>query len=67
MHQTPLDDLDLIGLTTKQARKYAQKHGWNLRILKNDGVDTARTHDYKSNRVNVEVILDKVYDILGVG
>lgn len=67
MKQTPLDDLDIIGLQLKKARKYCVKHGWQLRVLICDGNECMSTHDYKSNRVNVEVLNDEIYDIIGVG
>lgn len=65
--QTPLDDLDLIGLKVKKARKYCEKHGWVLRVVLCDGKECHRSADYKSNRINVQVIDDIIYDIFEVG
>lgn len=67
MQQVPLDDLNLIGLEVKKARKYCNKKGWQLRVVRNDGVDCMLDFSRKSNRINVEVVDDKVYDIVEVG
>lgn len=65
--KTPLDDLDLIGLRVKKARKYCEKHGWTLRVKIADGKPCLINNDVKSNRINVEVLNDEIYDILEVG
>lgn len=65
--KTPLDDLDLIGLRVKKARKYAEKNGWTLRVVECDGKPCMGDFSYKSNRVNVKVLNDEVYDIIEVG
>ena len=65
--QTPLDDLDIIGLKLKKARKYCEKHGWTLRVVIADGKPCMGDFSYKSNRVNVEVLEDIIYDIVEVG
>lgn len=67
MRQTPVDDLDIIGLKENKARKYAQKHGWNMRTILRDNILTQQDGNYKSNRLNVIVEQDSVVDIDGVG
>jgi len=65
--RTPLDDLDILGLDIKKARKYCEKRGWQLRVVRCDGKECLGDFSYKSNRLNVETLDDKVYDIVEVG
>lgn len=65
--KTPLDDLDIIGLKLKKARKYCERNGWTLRVVVSDGNSCMGDYSYKSNRVNVEVLNDEIYDIVEVG
>ena len=67
MQQKPLDDMDLIGLKVKKARKYCEQNGWTLRVIQNDGKPCLGDFSYKSNRINVIVIDDLVYDIVEIG
>lgn len=50
----------LIGENKFQAKRIAKYNGYEFRIVREDGVDYAITDDFKINRVNVELINDKI-------
>lgn len=61
------DAAALVGLTEADAVDRAARLGWELRIVRLDGVDLAVTDDLRSNRVNVAVDGGVVTEIVSVG
>ena len=57
----------LIGLDASDAREFLDVDGWTLRVVKRDGMITIATQDYRSNRLNVEVVDNTITKVIGVG
>lgn len=53
----------LIGLSERAGEICALMNGWDYRVVQRDGEDFAVTMDYRSNRVNVKVKLDKIFEV----
>jgi hypothetical protein len=56
----PIDPTALVGLPVAEARRRAEAHGYQFRVLIEDGESPAATTDLRSDRVNVEVRAGKV-------
>lgn len=63
----PADAAALVGLAEDEAVKVASSSGWELRIVRLDGVDLAVTDDLRTDRVNVAVDGGVVTEIVSVG
>ncbi|MFM8266946.1 MAG: hypothetical protein ACKOA2_02890 [Ilumatobacteraceae bacterium] len=63
----PADAAALVGLAESDAVERAAGIGWELRIVRLDGVDLAVTDDLRTNRVNVAVDGGVVTEIVSVG
>lgn len=53
----------LIGLSERAGELCALVNGWGYRVIQRDGEDFAVTMDYRSNRVNVKVRDEKIFEI----
>ncbi len=56
----PIDPAALVGLTVAEARRRAEAHGYQFRVLIEDGESATATADYRKDRVNVEATGGKV-------
>lgn len=50
----------LIGLTKEDAKDLAEKHGFTIRVMHEDGESFMGTMDYRTDRVNLSVNGGKV-------
>ncbi len=55
-----IDLTALVGLTVEEARRRAETHGYQFRVLIEDGESPFVTADYRIDRVNVEVAAGRV-------
>ena len=53
----------LIGLSERAGEVCALLNGWGYRVVQRDGEDFAVTMDYRSNRINVKVKADKIFEV----
>ena len=53
----------LVGLSERAGELCAELNGWLYRIVQRDGEDFAVTMDYRTNRVNVKVKADKIFEV----
>ena len=65
--RVPYEELDLIGLTEKKAKKVANKAGWHLRVICRDDIDVPITSDYRIDRINVIVYKGTIREVVDVG
>jgi hypothetical protein len=56
-----------IGLCTADADAYAAALGYEMRIVRQDGVDLPATADYRDNRFNVAVVNGIVTEVISQG
>lgn len=61
------EDLDLIGLKEKKAKKMANKAGYHLRVIERDGLPCIITRDYRTDRLNVVVANQEILEVINVG
>lgn len=62
------EDLDLVGLKEKKAKKKASKAGYHLRVMERDGVlNVTATRDYRRDRINVAVADEEILEVISVG
>jgi hypothetical protein len=53
----------LVGLSERAGELCATLNGWSYRVIQRDGEDFAVTMDYRSNRINVKVKSDKIFEV----
>ena len=53
----------LVGLSERAGELCAELNGWLYRVVQRDGEDFAVTMDYRSNRINVKVKADKIFEV----
>ncbi|MFM1789337.1 MAG: hypothetical protein RLZZ12_686 [Actinomycetota bacterium] len=53
----------LIGLSERAGELCATLNDWGYRVVQRDGEDFAVTMDYRSNRINVKVKDDKIFEV----
>lgn len=53
----------LIGMSERAGEICATLNGWGYRVVQRDGEDFAVTLDYRSDRVNVKVKSDKIFEV----
>ena len=53
----------LVGLSERAGELCAALNGWDFRTVQRDGEDFAVTMDYRSNRVNVKVAEDRIFEV----
>ena len=53
----------LVGLSERAGELCATLNGWGYRVIQRDGEDFAVTMDYRSNRINVKVKSDKIFEV----
>lgn len=56
----------LVGLSERAGEVCALINGWGYRVVQRDGEDFPVTMDYRSNRINVKVKSEKIFEV-GVG
>lgn len=61
------EDLDLVGLKEKKAKKKANKAGYHLRVIERDGLPCVITRDYRTDRLNVAVANEEILEVISVG
>lgn len=57
----------LMGRPLGKVRDILEGAGYQVRIVRKDGVDLSFTADMRDNRVNVVVTDEKVAEVIGVG
>lgn len=64
----PADLFDmLIGKKIDDARTMADRYDYVIRLVKRNGVALVCTCDYRTNRINVEIVDDVVTKVRGIG
>lgn len=53
----------LVGLSERAGELCAEINGWGYRVIQRDGEDFAVTMDYRSNRINVKVKQEKIFEV----
>jgi len=53
----------LIGLSERAGEICSLLNGWGYRVVQRDGEDFAVTRDYRSNRINVKVKAEKIFEV----
>lgn len=61
------EDLNLVGLKEKKAKKLSNKAGWHLRVTIRDGYPIVITRDYRVDRINISVENEIVIEVFGIG
>lgn len=56
-----------IGNTVEDVAKEAQRTGWSVRVMKQDGKNCIGTCDWNPGRINVAVVEGKITEIIGLG
>lgn len=67
MTTSDADFKELVGLYFEQAEAVVRKDGYSLRPVKVNGSHCMITRDYRTNRINVEVVDEKITAVTGVG
>jgi hypothetical protein len=62
----PISTDDIVGKSLGQAKKYLLPSGMILRVVKQDGIEFYVTQDYRTDRVNVDVMKGIIVGIRGV-
>jgi hypothetical protein len=57
----------VVGYCLTDAQKLAESHGYQLRVVRQDGVDLAATADFSESRINVAVKGDIVVEVVSIG
>ncbi len=58
-------NVNLVGMTTEQARNVTLQKGQEFRVVQEDGEDFFVTQDYRTNRLNVAVTNGRVSCVKG--
>lgn len=53
----------LVGLSERAGEVCALLNGWGYRVVQRDGEDFPVTLDYRSNRINVKVKAEKIFEV----
>ena len=61
------EELNLVGLKEKKAKKLSNKAGWHIRVTERDGYPIVITRDYRTDRINVSVDQEIVTEVFGIG
>ena len=56
-----------IGNTVEDVSKEAERTGWSIRVMKQDGKNCIGTCDYRPGRINVAVVEGRITEIIGLG
>jgi hypothetical protein len=56
----PIDLTSFVDLTVAEARHRAEARGYQFRVLIEDGHSSYATADYRTDRVNVEVVAGRI-------
>lgn len=57
----------LLGMSVEQGRAALQSRELRLRVIRQDGQYGVVTADYRTDRVNVCVVRDEIYHVVGLG
>lgn len=60
-----IEKREYVGKTLQEAKEYAEKGGFTIRIVEEDGKTFMLTHDFKTNRLNFRLRNNKVTDVFG--
>lgn len=57
----------LLGMTRSKAETILKDYGYTLHVSSINGKPMIRTADYRLDRVNVDVVDDRIFSVRGIG